>query len=119
MDKKLHDITTENDVAFLVKTFYDRVLQDELLAPYFSQVDFEQHVPRIIAFWNFVLLDKAGYTGNVFDKHANLPINETHFNRWIMHFAAVLHDFFEGEKASLAKQRAESLKFIFLSKMNK
>jgi hemoglobin len=117
MDKKLRDISSEEDVAFLVKTFYGRVVHDELLAPHFANVDFEHHMPRMTAFWNFILLDKAGYTGNVFDKHAQLPINETHFDRWILHFTSVLHDFFEGEKASLAKQRAEVLKFTFLSKM--
>jgi hemoglobin len=82
-------------------------------------VDFEHHMPRMVAFWNFILLDKAGYTGNVFDKHANLPIGEKEFDRWISHFTNVLHDFFEGEKATLAKQRAEVLKFTFLSKMKK
>jgi hemoglobin len=117
MDKKLHDILTEEDVTFLVKTFYSRVVKDELLAPHFANVDFEHHMPRMIAFWNFILLDKAGYTGNVFDKHVNLPIGETHFERWLFHFTAVVHDFFEGEKATLAKQRAEVLKFTFLSKM--
>jgi len=73
----------------------------------------------MFAFWNFILLDKAGYTGNVFDKHAMLKIDETHFDQWLLHFTGVLHDFFEGEKAALAKQRAEVLKFTFLSKMRK
>lgn len=117
MDKKLPDITTEQDVEFLVRTFYGRVLKDELLAPHFAQINFEEHFPRMFAFWNFILLDKAGYTGNVFDKHADLKINETHFDHWIKHFTGVLDDFFEGPKANLARQRAEVLKFTFLSKM--
>src|ERR1700690_4074291 len=104
MDKKLSDISTEQDVEFLVKTFYGRVLQDELLSPHFKNVDFEHHFPRMIAFWNFILLDKAGYTGNVFDKHAHLPIGEKEFDHWLLHFTSTAHDFFEGEKATLAKQ---------------
>ena len=119
MDKKLPDISTEQDVIFLVKTFYSRVLQDELLAPHFSNINFEHHFPRMIAFWSFILLDKAGYTGNVFDKHAQLKINETHFDLWLLHFTTTVHDFFEGETSNLAKQRAEVLKFTFLSKMPK
>lgn len=119
MDKKLHDISTEQDVEFLVKTFYGRMLQDELMAPHFKDTDFEHHFPRMIAFWSFILIDKAGYAGNVFDKHAHLPIDERHFDRWLLHFTSVLHDFFEGVKASLAKQRAEVLKYTFLSKMKK
>jgi hemoglobin len=117
--EKLHDIQSEDDVAFLVRTFYGRVLKDELLAPHFTHIDFEEHFPRMIAFWSFILLDKAGYKGNVFDKHVNLQIDEEHFDRWLKHFTDVLHDFFEGEKAGLAKQRAEVLKYTFLSKMKK
>lgn len=117
--EKLHDIQSEEDVAFLVRTFYGRVLKDELLAPHFAHIDFEEHFPRMIAFWSFILLDKAGYKGNVFDKHVNLQISEEHFDRWIKHFTGVVHDFFEGEKADLAKQRAEVLKYTFLSKMKK
>lgn len=115
----LPDITTETQVEFLVKTFYGRLLQDELMAPHFKDVDFAQHFPQMIGFWNFILLDKEGYKGNVFDKHKNLPIGEAHFEHWINHFTSVIHDFFEGEKAALAKQRAEVLKFTFLSKMGK
>lgn len=119
MENPLPDITTETHVEFLVRTFYGRVLKDELLAPHFSHVNFEEHFPRMIAFWSFILLDKAGYTGNVFDKHAGLHIDERHFDRWMFHFTGTVHDFFEGEKANLAKQRAEVLKFTFLSKMKK
>lgn len=119
MDKKLPDITNEQDVEFLVKTFYGRVLKDELLAPHFAHINFEEHFPRMIAFWSFILLDKEGYKGNVFDKHVNLQIDERHFDRWIMHFTHVLDDFFEGPKANLARQRAEVLKYTFQSKMKK
>ena len=119
MDKKLPDISTDQDVEFLVKTFYSRMLQDELMAPHFANIDFEEHFPRMIAFWSFILLDKAGYTGNVFDKHVHLKINETHFEHWLKHFTAVVYDFFEGEKANLAIQRAEVLKYTFMSKMPK
>ena len=117
MDKKLRDISTDEDVEFLVKTFYGRMLQDELMAPHFKDIDFEEHFPRMIAFWSFILLDKAGYSGNVFDKHVHLKINESHFEHWLAHFSSVAHDFFEGEKTDLAKQRAEVLKYTFLSKM--
>ena len=110
----LPDIDTEQRVEFLVKTFYGRVLKDDLLAPHFKNINFEQHFPQMINFWSFILLDKEGYKGNVFDKHVNLPIEEAHFDRWIFHFTQTLHDFFEGEKAALAKQRAEVLKFTFL-----
>lgn len=119
MEKKLPEIATGQHVDFLVRTFYGRALQDDLLAPHFAHINFEEHFPRMVAFWSFILLDKAGYTGNVFDKHAQLQIDERHFDRWLHHFTSVVHDFFEGEKADLAKQRAEVLKYTFQSKFRK
>ena len=114
----LPDIDTEQRVEFLVKTFYSRVLKDEVLAPHFKDIDFPSHFPRMIAFWSFILLDKEGYKGNVFDKHVGLNIHEPEFEHWIFHFNKTVNDFFEGEKANLAKQRAELLKYTFLSKLN-
>ena len=64
-------IDNKSDIEFLVNSFYKRVLSDELLGPQFSGIDFEHHVPRIIAFWSMVLLDEPGYTTNVFDKHVH------------------------------------------------
>jgi hemoglobin len=63
-------------------------------------------------------LDKEGYKGNVFDKHVGLNIHEGEFERWIFHFNKTANDFFEGEKAELAKQRAELLKHTFLAKLH-
>lgn len=114
----LPDIDTELCVEFLVKTFYSRVLKDELLAPRFKHINFEQHFPRMIDFWSFILLDKEGYKGNVFDKHVGLNIHEPEFERWIFYFNKTVNDFFEGAKATLAKQRAELLKYTFLTKLN-
>jgi hemoglobin len=97
----LPDIDTEQRVEFLVKTFYGRVLKDEVLAPHFKDIDFPSH-----------------FKGNVFDKHVGLNIHETEFEHWILHFNNTVNDFFEGEKANLANQRAELLKYTFLSKLN-
>jgi len=114
----LPDIDTEKRVEFLVKTFYGRVLKDDLLAPHFKNINFEQHFPQMINFWSFILLDKEGYKGNVFDKHVGLNIHEPEFERWVFYFNKTVSDFFEGEKANLAKQRAELLKYTFLTKLS-
>ena len=114
----LPDIDTEERIEFLVKTFYGRILKDNLLAPHFKHIDFQQHFPQMIGFWSFILLDKEGYKGQVFDKHVGLNIHEAEFEKWIFYFNKTVNDFFEGEKANLAKQRAELLKHTFLSKLS-
>ena len=111
------EIKTQDDVNHLVREFYTRVLKDELLSPHFVGIDLEHHLPRIAAFWALILLDQEGYKGNVFDKHAHLKIDNRHFDRWVKQFSETIDEYFVGEKAELAKQRAKLLQYTFVSKL--
>ena len=112
------EITTQDNVDHLVRSFYTKVLKDELLSPHFAGIDLEHHLPRIAAFWALILIDKEGYKGNVFDKHVHLDINNSHFDRWVQLFTQTVDEYFIGEKAELAKQRAKLLQYTFVSKLN-
>lgn len=111
------DIANTEDVALLVRTFYNNLLQLEEIKPVFAGVDVEAHMPHMIAFWEFVLLDKEGYTTNVFDKHVNLPLKEEHFRLWLETFANTIHSLFEGPKADMAISRANSVGYSFQHKL--
>jgi hemoglobin len=113
----LNDLTTRADVELLVQKFYERAAADPLLAPHFAHVDWVHHFPRMIDFWAFILLDEAGFQGNVFDAHKHLAIDATHFAQWLGHFHATVNTLFIGEKAELAKQRADSIAVIFQHKI--
>jgi len=115
----LRHIVTQGDVNHLVRSFYDKVLIDELLSPHFGGIDLEQHLPRIAAFWALILIDQEGYKGNVFDRHAHLTIDNSHFDRWVALFSGTVDEYFAGEKAELAKQRAKLLQYTFVSKLSK
>lgn len=114
-----HDIETEEDVTFLVDVFYDRVLKHEQLAPFFSHLDFVAHKPKMVHFWSFVVLDKPGYTTNVFDKHAGMDLNQELFNEWVRLFHETVDEHFSGERANTIKLRASVLGFTFGSKFSK
>ncbi len=114
----MNDILNEHDVTLLVDAFYGKVLKDELLAPFFKNIDFEHHKPRMIHFWSFVLLDVSGYTTNVTDKHLNMPLQKEHFDRWLTLFFETIDAHFSGEKAETAKQRAKVVGWTIASKMN-
>jgi hemoglobin len=111
------DIENREDIELLIRTFYGKLLKDDLMAPHFVNVDFEHHFPRMIGFWAFVLLDEPMTVGNVFDKHKQLKINETHFERWITVFSETVDSFFEGPTAQKAKQNAQVIGYTFQSKM--
>jgi hemoglobin len=111
------DISNTEDVTLLVRTFYNSLLQLEEIKPVFEGIDFEAHMPHMVAFWEFVLLDKEGYKTNVFDKHVNLPLKEEHFALWLDTFSKTVHALFEGEKAEMAISRATSIAFSFQHKL--
>ena len=111
------DILSEADVELLIRTFYGKLLKDKLLSPHFENIDFEHHFPRMFAFWNFFLLGKEGFFGNVFDKHKNLTIGNEDFERWLLHFNLTVDALFEGEIADKAKSQANLLGYTFNQKM--
>ena len=113
----LPDIKNSADVELLVKTFYGNLLGIEEIRPVFEGIDFEKHMPHMVAFWEFVLLDKEGYTTNVFDKHVNLPLKEEHFTMWLDTFGKTVHGLFAGEKAEMALQRAQVIGHSFQHKL--
>ena len=113
----MREIKNEADVHELVQTFYQKVLVDEVLAPFFKKLNFEEHLPKMEFFWRFVLLDEPGYTTSVTDKHMHMRLKEEHFKRWILLFNQTLDELFIGEKVELAKQRAAIIGWTIQSKM--
>ena len=114
----LKDIQTKTDVTLLVTAFYDKVWKDTLLAPFFKHLDFEKHLPQMIHFWSFALLDEPGYATNVTEKHLKMRIQKEHFDQWLHLFSKTVNELFSGEKTEMAKQRAAVIGWTIQSKMN-
>jgi hemoglobin len=112
----MKDIASRSDIERLMKEFYAKLLKIDGMAPVFESIQLEEHLPKIIHFWAFVLLDEPGYKTNVFDKHINLPIQSPQFDEWLETFTNTVDELFQGEVADLAKQRATVLAFTFKSK---
>lgn len=115
----MKDISSRADIELLINTFYSNLLKINEMKPPFEGLDFEKHVPNIVSFWCFVLLDEEGYKTNVFDKHLHLPIKLHMFDTWLNTFVFTVDALFNGEKAEMAKQRATSLTYTFKSKWEK
>ena len=114
---ELHDIETYDDVELLVSKFYDKLLEDSITKGVFQHLNIETHLPKIVDFWAFILLDKPGYTGNVFDKHLPLNLKPIHFEQWIIHWEFIVNKLFKGPKSELAINRAKLLSYTFQSKL--
>lgn len=112
------DIKSRKDIESLVNNFYTKVLEDDVLSPFFTNLNFEKHMPKMISFWAFVLLDEAGYKTDVTAKHMHMRLKKEHFDQWLLLFNETVDDLFKGEKAELAKQRAFLVGWTIQSKMS-
>ncbi|WP_187264789.1 group III truncated hemoglobin [Pontibacter beigongshangensis] len=104
-----HDITGLEDIKVLVDEFYTLVRKDELLAPIFLfrlNTYWKPHLEKMYTFWNAALFGVRGYTGNPFAKHATMPVDGEHFERWLSLFIGTVDTYFEGPMAEEAKKRA-------------
>ncbi len=113
----MKDIQTKDDIRLLVDTFYGEILKDTLLSPFFKNLDFPKHLPKMVDFWAFVLLDETGYTTNVTDKHLHMRLKKEHFDQWIFLFNKTIDQLFKGDKANLAKERAVLIGWTIGSKI--
>jgi len=114
----MEDIINREDIIKLVDSFYDKVKNDELLAPIFKEINWPSHLPTMYNFWSSIVLGDASYKGNAFQKHQYLKINAIHFKRWLELFHHTVNEHFEGEKAIEIKERARHIASVFQYKMN-
>ena len=115
------DITDLEDIKLLVNTFYAKVQKDEFIGPIFNEKignRWPEHLEKMYRFWQTVLLEEHTYSGSPFAPHANLPVNKTHFKRWLLLFNATIDELFTGEKADEAKWRANKMAEIFQLKID-
>lgn len=120
----MKDITTREDVEFLVNQFYDEIVKDDLIGFFFtdiSKIDLNKHLPKMYNFWESILLGNPVYEGQPMARH--FPINdiaameEMHFNRWLQIWEKTIHNNFEGSTAEIAISRALNIARIMHLKM--
>jgi hemoglobin len=113
----MKDITSKAEIENLIEIFYEKVFQNEVLAPFFKGLDFEAHKPQMVHFWSFVLINDPGYKTNVTEKHLHMPLTAQHFEIWIKLFKETIDELFLGETAEMAKQRADLVGWTILEKI--
>lgn len=117
----MHDIQTWSDIELMVNTFYQEVRKDDLIGPIFASRIADDawpaHLQRMYTFWAAILLNEPGYSGQPFEKHRDMPIDQIHFDRWVALFKSVVDSLFEGPVANEAKHRAELMGNIFMTKL--
>lgn len=101
-------------IAELINAFYAKVIADAILAPMFKDLDFQQHLPKVHAYWRKMLLgERDGYRRNMIAKHQQLharhPLQHRHFQRWLMLFLETVDERFSGRAAIRTKRLASTI----------
>ncbi|WP_254766349.1 group I truncated hemoglobin [Salinilacihabitans rarus] len=95
MSDTLYDrLGGEDAIGAVVDRFYERVLDDERLAPFFEDVDMRGQRAHQTQFLCAVTGGPVEYTGRDMETaHAHLDVREEHFAAIVGHLAAALEEF--------------------------
>lgn len=110
------DISSLGDIKLLVNTFYAKVQDDDLIGPIFNQKmlgRWPEHLEKMYRFWQTILLEEHTYSGSPFPPHKQLPIDQSHFDRWMEIFTSTVDFLFIGKLAEEAKVRAANMAYMF------
>lgn len=120
----MKDISGRPEVQLLVESFYQKVLKDELISIYFTEVvqlDWDVHIPRLVDFWESILLGTQRFDGNPISPHIELhkkrALKQEHFDRWLELWISNIDQHFEGPAAEEAKRRAKLMAPLMLHKI--
>lgn len=120
----MNDIQGRADIDLLIETFYKKIMVDEEIGYFFTEVvklNLEHHLPKIADFWETTLFHQSKYKGNPITPHVAMheksPMTQAHFDRWVKVFCDTIDDLFVGAKAEMAKQRAHSIATVMLIKI--
>lgn len=119
------DISNEANIMLLVDEFYSKVIADKDLGYIFNEVakvNWAQHLPIMYGFWKSNLLGTSDYKGYLIDAHFKLnhkiTLTQEHFERWKSLFEETVDQYFEGDIADLAKNRARTIADLMFYKIS-
>ncbi len=118
------DLDTRGKIHDVVVHFYREVVFDELLAPVFgevAEVDWTEHIPKLIDYWCQVLLGEPGYAGYILGPHRSVhemcPFTAELFDRWYQLWAESIDSHWSGPLADKAKTHANRIASVLSRKL--
>jgi hemoglobin len=99
-------------VTDLVHLFYARIREDEVLGPLFEERlegRWDEHLARMVEFWESVVLLTGRYRGRPHEKHRGMPLDPQHFWRWLALFEKTTRELCTGHAAETFMSRAHRI----------
>lgn len=123
LNDMLPDISTRQDLEWIVSTFYQQLLRDDVVKVFFTEVvpiDLAEHLPVIVDFWQSALLAQGNYKGNPMIKHIEMSrkmqLERVHLETWLRHWEDTIRRRYAGPTAEVAITRARSIGEMILFK---
>ena len=88
MASLLQRIGGEKVLEALLRDFYGKAREDDLLGPVFSRVvdDWEYHIQKVVIYWRRQTQGEPNYRQAFTLKHQPLLLKPPHFDRWLSLF---------------------------------
>ena len=120
------DIKNRDDIYLLVKIFYEKLMNDDLMVHFFEDFEnpevLEKHLQILVDFWDTILFYSGAYKKNAMQPHIKLqvkkPFKKQHFQQWLMYFKNTVDSLYAGEIAHAAKSRATSIATVMQIKIS-
>ena len=120
------DIESREDLEKIISEFYEKLIQDEMMFPFFEEIvegnHLDHHLSIIVDFWQDILFQTYQYKNNPMQKHLDfqqkMKFEKKHFVRWLQYLTEVVEEHFEGIKSLEMKTRATSIATVMQLKMN-
>lgn len=111
------DLDTEDEIFEMVTRQYSDVVQDDLLAPYFTfgpgYLNWQSHIATVTDYWCHVVLYAPDYPIEVIESHRQLHDHQAFtpdlFDRWLQIFVDSVDGGWTGPNATWATKRATGM----------
>ncbi len=122
----MKDIQSRDDLEKIISLFYQKLIQDESMYPFFEEIVAEKtlasHLSIIVDFWEDILFQTYKYRNNPMKKHLDfhkkMKFSKEHFQRWLSYLNDSIDSDFQGPISDRMKARAISIAMVMQTKMN-
>lgn len=115
------DLDDADEILELVTRQYAVVVQDDLLAPYFRDVDWQGLIGAAADFWGHLLLFAPDYPIDPIERHRSVheqrPLTGEALDRWLEIFEETVDTGWSGPNATRAKKRATGLAWAMAQRL--
>lgn len=125
-DKTLFDGIDAQNLLELMRTFYPKLLKDDILAPIFSNhrgdnIDTDNwrlHIKTVIEFWKIIDLGYDGIPDNQIQPDFKIPdMTRKNYVIWLKLFNETVDELYEPYAADYLKQKNSNLANSFMDRL--